>query len=192
MPRIILASTSQYRRQLMERLGCPFDCQAPAVDEERLKDPSLAPVALAEHLAREKAASIHASQPAAIVVGCDQLACCEGRVLGKPGSHSAAVEQLQFLSGRVHELVTAVCVFYLDRQCSHTDITQLKMRALTRNELERYAARDQPYDCAGAYKLEQSGITLFEQIESRDHSAITGMPLIALTTILRELGVNIP
>jgi septum formation protein len=193
---LLLASTSRYRRQLLERLGVPFRALAPACDEEALKRPELAPQALAEELALAKARSLEAAHPAATIIGSDQVAAVERAggwtILGKPGSAERAVDQLVQLSGRTHLLITAMAVLHRGRAIRHTDITSLAMRPLERAQLARYVAADQPLDCAGAYKLEARGVTLFSRIESADHSAITGLPLIALTAILAELGYAIP
>lgn len=193
---LILASTSRYRRALLERLGVPFTAVSPACDEEALKDPRLAPQALAEHLAEAKAASIAHQHPQAVVIGSDQLAAVEidGRwtILGKPGTAARAVDQLAMMSGRTHVLITAMVVARGSERWRHTDLTKLTMRRLDREALERYVAADQPLDCAGAYKLECRGIVLFESIASADASAITGLPLLALTRILSELGYAIP
>jgi len=193
MPPLILASTSLYRRTLLERLGVPFTCEAPRCDEEALKDPRLASQALAEFLADAKAASVAAHFPNAIVIGSDQLVACAGAILGKPGSTSAAVAQLQRLAGREHTLITALTVIAPGGvRHRHTDVTRLTMRALNADALARVVARDNPIDCAGAYKLEAGGISLFARIDSADHTAITGLPLLALTRILSELGLAIP
>ncbi|MFO0903580.1 MAG: nucleoside triphosphate pyrophosphatase [Pirellulales bacterium] len=185
---LLLASTSPYRRALLARLGLPFRVRAPLCDEESLKAAALSPRELAEHLAFAKADSLAWQEPQATIIGSDQLATFDGRILGKPGSFDAAVEQLLSMSGRPHQLITAFVVLHQAVARRHTDVATLQMRRLTRAEIERYVAADQPFDCAGAYKLEERGITLFERIESADHSAITGLPLIALTTTLRELG----
>ena len=193
---LILASTSRYRRALLERLGVAFTALTPACDEDALKDPRLAPRALAEFLAEAKAASIAVQQPTAVVIGSDQLAAVEvdGRwtILGKPGTAAKAVDQLALLSGRTHVLITAMVVARGAERWRHTDVTRLTMRQLDRAALERYVAADQPLDCAGAYKLECRGVALFAAIDTADASAITGLPLLALTRILAELGYAIP
>jgi septum formation protein len=193
---LVLASTSRYRRQLLERLGLPFRALAPACDEEALKDPALAPEALAEMLALAKARSLEAGLPGATIIGSDQVAAVRldagWRMLGKPGSAARAVEQLELLAGREHVLITAMAVLDGGRVHAHTDVTRLRMRPLDRAQLERYVQADQPLDCAGAYKLEARGISLFEEVVSADHSAITGLPLIALTGILVRCGYAIP
>jgi septum formation protein len=116
----------------------------------------------------------------------------DGRILGKPGTVHQAIDQLAAMNGRTHDLVTALVVLRAEAIFRHTDITTLRMRRLTREAIERYVAADQPLDCAGSYKLESRGIVLFDQIQSADHSAITGLPLIALVTFLGELGFVIP
>lgn len=191
---VILASTSPYRRDLLARLGLPFECRAPLVDEEALKPEltGLAPEEVALRLARAKAESLRESEPGATLVGSDQLVAFEGRILGKPGSVERAVEQLLVMSGRSHHLITALCVCCHDQVYDHVDVAVLTMRSLGREEISRYVEADFPIDCAGAYKLEQRGIALFDRIEAADHSAITGLPLIALVTILRELGYAVP
>ncbi len=192
MPDLVLASTSPYRRALLERLGLPFAAIAPACDEEALKRPDLTPRGLAEFLALAKADSLAASHPRAAIIGGDQVATIDGRILGKPGSAAKAVEQLALLAGRTHELITAIVVRHQGRTHAHTDVTRLMMRPLDRAQIERYVAADRPLDCAGSYKLECRGVALFERIESDDHSAIVGLPLIALTRILAGLGFAIP
>lgn len=193
-PDIVLASTSRYRRDLLARLGLPFRAVAPLCDEAALKaEAALAsPEVLAERLARAKAESLREAEPGALIIGSDQIAALEDRILDKPGTIDRAIEQLMLLQGRTHVLVTAVAVVSQVSVLHHLDVTRLRMRALTRTEVERYVAVDAPLDCAGSYKIEQRGIALFERIESADHSAITGLPLIALTSMLVSLGVPIP
>jgi septum formation protein len=191
---LILASTSPYRRALVERLGVPFRCVAPPIDEQALKAgwDGVHPRELAERLAAAKAASIASVEPDATVIGGDQLVSLDGAILGKPGTTEQAVAQLRAMSGRTHELITAIHVAYMGRIYAQTDVTRLTLRSLTLDEIRRYVEMDRPLDCAGSYKLEARGITLFERIDSEDHSAITGVPLIALTTILRSIGFAIP
>jgi septum formation protein len=189
---LVLASTSPYRRALLARLGVPFRCLAPRFEESSAcivgKDPREA----AELLARGKAESIAATEPAATIIGCDQLVSFEGRIIGKPGTMERAIEQLETLAGRSHELITALVVIRGDESVCHIDFTRLWMRPLTRRELERYATHDRPVDCAGSYKVEERGIVLFEKIETQDHTAITGLPLIALVGFLRQFGFPVP
>jgi septum formation protein len=189
---LILASTSRYRRELLERLGVPFTCVAPRCDEEALKDPALAPQALAEHLALAKAESLRAESPQAVIIGGDQVCEHDGELLGKPGTVDGACRQLARLSGSRHRLITALVVLQGREVHRHTAIAELHMRTLDAQQIRRYVERDQPLDCAGAYKLERGGIALFGAITSDDHSAITGMPLLALVRILSRLGYQLP
>jgi septum formation protein len=191
-PELVLASTSVYRRALLERLGVPFRACAPLCDEESFKRDDQDPRSLAESLARAKAASLSGAEPYASIIGCDQVVSFQGQVFGKPSTFARAVDQLTVMAGHTHELITALVVMQGDRLLRHIDVTSLRMRALSRSAIERYVAADQPLDCAGAYKLEARGIVLFEKIETDDHTAITGLPLIALVTILRELGYDVP
>jgi len=191
---LILASTSPYRRAQIERLGVPFRSVAPDVDEEALKTRwgAVAPRELAERLAHAKAASVAERAPEAVVIGGDQLVAFDGRILGKPGTIEGAIAQLRELSGRSHDLITALAVIRGFETYAHVDVATLNLRQLTPDSIARYVNADRPMDCAGSYKLESRGITLFESIDSDDHSAIVGMPLIALTSILRGIGLAIP
>jgi septum formation protein len=191
---VVLASTSVYRRELLTRLGIPFRWRGPMCDESALarQRAGVAPRALAEELAMAKASSLAGEELGATIIGCDQLVNLEGEIFGKPLSVDRAVEQLEVMSGRTHELVTALVVIEGPRVIRHTDITTMTMRSLTREAVERYVAADSPLDCAGSYKWESRGIALFDRIEGVDPTAITGLPLIALVSILRELGYPIP
>jgi septum formation protein len=191
---LVLASTSAYRRLLLERLGVPFRYRAPRCDESAIqrKEVTTDPRLLAEKLALSKASSLVAEESDSAIIGCDQLVSFNGRVFGKPGTADRAVDQLLAMAGHTHELITALVVIRGGDLFGHTDITRLRMRSLAREAIERYVAADRPFDCAGSYKLESRGIALFERIESDDHTAVTGLPLIALVSILRELGFAIP
>jgi septum formation protein len=195
-PALILASTSPYRRALLERLGVLFRCRAPLCDESAIQraeaETGTAPRLLAEKLALAKATSLVADEPEAAIIGCDQLVAFEGRVFGKPETSERAIAQLAAMAGQTHELITALVVIRQGTIFRHTDLTRLRMRPLGRDAIERYIAADRPLDCAGSYKLEARGIVLFDRIESDDHTAITGLPMIALVSILRELGFVIP
>jgi 7-methyl-GTP pyrophosphatase len=189
---LVLASTSRYRRVLLERLGIPFRCRPPICDESVASAKQPNPVHLAETLAHAKAASLAVEEAGAAIIGCDQVVAFRDRILGKPGTFERAVDQLGCLSGQAHSLITAVVVLQGARAFRHTDVTILQMRSLSRAAIERYVMADHPLDCAGSYKIESRGIVLFERIESRDQTAITGLPLIALVSILREIGFQIP
>ena len=193
---LILASLSPYRRALLERLGIPFECVRPPFDEEVFKNSdaarTLTPHQLAEGLALRKAESVAADRSHAVVIGGDQLVEFQGEVLGKPGSLDGAIEQLLRMSGQDHRLITAIAICHRGESRILTDVTKLRMRPLTRLEIERYVTADCPTDCAGSYKIEGRGIALFEQIDSVDQTAIIGLPLIALTSQLREYGFEVP
>ncbi len=191
-PELILASTSPYRRALLDRLGIEYRAVVPEVDEDSFKASIANPRALAESLAIAKAEGVSRRWPDAVVIGSDQVAAIDGRALGKPGDQATAAEQLLQMQGRDHELITAMAVCRGDWQATHVDVTRLTMRALNPDEITRYVAADRPLDCAGSYKLESRGIALFERIDSADHTAIIGLPLIALTTILKGLGFGVP
>ncbi len=189
---LILASTSKYRAELLQRLGVSFQTVAPDVDEQAARRPEWSPAEVASELARMKAGSVAQRFPEDVIIGSDQVAECHGEILGKPGSRAAAIRQLEKLAGRDHTLWTAVAVIAPKGTMTHRDRTQLQMRSLSRAEIERYVDYDQPLDCAGSYKLESRGITLFEAIITNDHTAITGLPLIFVTTALRQCGFPVP
>ena len=192
-PPLILASTSVYRRELLRRLQLSFTCVAPEVDEGAWKRRGFLPHQLAVELATAKAAAVGVkSESGAVVIGSDQVCVLGEEILGKPGDRSRAIEQLGRLSGQSHQLLTAICLWQDGRTWSHMDVTNLTMRRLTIAEIERYVDADQPWDCAGSYKLEQLGVTLFTAIQSADQTAITGLPLIALAELLRPLGYELP
>lgn len=190
MKKLVLASTSPYRQALLKQLALPFEAQKPLIDEEKEKDPSLAPQKLAEKLAFLKAESL--KSPEKVVIGGDQLVAHCGMILGKPHTRERALEQLFNMQGQTHELITAICVFDGDQSIPYVDITRLHMKSLTRPQIERYVDLDEPWDCAGAYKIEKHGMMLFEKIESQDFSAIQGLPLLALSRILTNSGFSIP
>ncbi len=192
MPTLILASTSPYRRRLLERLGVAFLVLAPDCDEATYQGQGLNPLALARVLAAAKAASVSTSHAEAIVIGSDQVCALGHEVLGKPGDRQGAIGQLQRLRGRTHQISTAVCVRRGTQAIEFADTSDLAMRALTDAEIERYVDADQPFDCAGSYKIEGKGIALFDRVTSADHTAITGLPLLQLCAALRDLGVELP
>lgn len=191
---LVLASTSRYRRELLARLGVPFRTLAPAVDETAL--PEEAPPALALRLAIAKARAAAAVCPNALVIGSDQVADLDGRTLGKPGSVDAAQAQLAASSGRTLVFHTALCVIDTRhdpaRRESASDATRVVFRRLDAAEIARYVAAEQPLDCAGSFKAEGLGISLFERIESADPTALVGLPLIALARLLRSGGLAVP
>lgn len=192
LPDVILASSSRYRRELLQRLIRDFRCQSPDIDERSFQTPEVNPEQLARQLAYEKARALAIENPESLVIGSDQLVDLNQSVLGKPGTFEAAVEQLMTMAGRSHRLITAVCVLHDGRKVEFTDVTVLTMRSLTRDESTRYVERDQPLDCAGSYKIEGLGISLFHNIQTSDFTAIMGLPLIQLSQVLREAGLPVP
>jgi len=187
---LILASTSRYRRELLERLGLRFQCEAPEVEESEHQQGE--PREIAERLALLKAEAVRKKFPKAIVIGSDQVPALGDKILTKPGNRDRALVQLHRLSGKSHSLFTAVAILTPTETLQHLDETKLHMRQLPDEALERYLDRDEPYDCAGSYKIECAGISLFQKIESADFSAIQGLPLIAVTEMLLKVGVVIP
>ena len=177
---------------LLQRFGIPFECQSPDIDESRKTNES--PVELAERLADEKAATICRNHPTAIVIGSDQIAVFENKVLGKPGSYEPAMKQLSSFSGRTVEFLTAVSVQRLASGFKeiYIDTTRVHFRELESKEIERYLDTEKPFDCAGAFKAESLGITLFERISSEDPTALIGLPLIHTAGMLRRAGLHLP
>lgn len=189
--RLLLASTSRYRAELLARLGLPFEACAPGTDESA--QPGESPAGLALRLAAEKALAVATLHPGAWVIGSDQTAELDERTLGKPGGHAAARGQLQAMSGRSLAFLTAVAVVTPDGQVlSELDTTTVRVRTLDTAEIERYLLADTPYDCAGSFKSEGLGITLFDAIESKDPTALVGLPLIATARLLRQSGFALP
>ncbi len=191
MPRLILASTSPYRRELLARLGLTFEVLAPNVDETPLDDER--PEALVARLAEAKAAAIAAQCTDALVIGSDQMAVCNGTVLGKPGTHERAVRQLTQLSGQRITLLTGLCLMNAATGAHECEVVpyHVVLRTLTPTMIENYLRREQPYDCTGAVKSEGLGIALIERHEGGDPSALIGLPLIRLTRMLERAGVSV-
>jgi len=192
MQKIILASSSKYRKELLLRLGLEFECISPDVDEDKYKDEIPDPIILAKVLGEKKAEAIAKDYPDAIIIGSDQLAHLDGTILGKTGNLENAVDQLMFLKGKTHELITSFTIIRGKEKLTYTDITKLTMKKLTKLQINNYLRHDNPFDCAGSYKLELRGISLFSRIVSEDHTAIIGLPLIALGEMLEKFGVQVP
>lgn len=189
--KLVLGSTSRYRRELLERLRIPFDVAAPGVDETPL--PGESPAALSERLADAKAAAVALDYPEAVVIGSDQVADLEGRSLGKPGNHARALAQLRAMSGKTVIFHTAITV-----RCGATAFiahdraeVRVRVRTLADREIESYLRAEQPYDCAGSAKSEGLGISLLDAIESDDPTALIGLPLIRTCKMLRASGLHI-
>jgi len=192
MMNLILASTSPYRKSLLERLGLPFEVESPGIDESHWKESISNPQELAVVLAREKARAVSSRHPAAVILGSDQVAVLGSEILEKPGDRTTNIAQLQRLSKQTHQLITAVCVLHGETERMLLDQTFLRMRELTEQQIEAYLELDRPYDCAGGYKFEAHGISLFEEVRGTDTTAIEGMPLLMLAKTLREFGFEFP
>lgn len=189
-PPLILASTSRYRRELLERLRLPFEVHCLEVDETPRQGE--APFALAERLAMAKAVAVAQRAPAAVVIGSDQVAELDGLAIGKPGSHDRAAQQLRAMSGRSVLFHTAVAVVRQGTGFSRSTRVPVtvRFRRLEETEIERYLRLERPYDCAGSAKCETLGIALLEAIESSDPTALVGLPLIETCRLLREAGLD--
>jgi len=192
MAAIILASSSPYRAELLRRLQIDFTAIAPDINETRHTDEP--PEAYVRRLAREKAAAVADAHPDAVVIGSDQCSECGGDVLGKPGTRERAIEQLLNASGQCVTLSTAVAVH--DPASGHIEVeavaTQVQFRRLGHHAIERYVDSDQPLDCAGAFRAEGLGTSLFESIRTDDPNALIGLPLIALNRLLGRVGITRP
>lgn len=190
-PKLVLASTSPYRRELLGRLGLPFETANPKTDETAL--PGETPEATALRLSEAKARAMAATFPDALIIGSDQVAVMDGRIFGKPGNHDNAVEQLRNLRGRTVNFFTGLCL--LNTRSGSTQVrgipTLVTFRDLADSEIENYLRREQPYNCAGAAKSEGLGIALLARMEGEDPNALIGLPLIALCDMLRAEGVGI-
>ncbi len=187
--RIILASGSVYRKELLSRLNLPFDVMVPNIDETALPDES--PQQTALRLAEQKARAIADIDPDAIIIGSDQVATLDDLHIGKPGNHQLALEQLQRMRGREVIFHSALCVYQTNYAPQLANIqTRVTFRNLPDAELDAYLRIEQPYDCAGSAKNEGLGIAILERIDSSDPTALTGLPLITLTSMLRQAGVH--
>jgi septum formation protein len=189
-PRLILASTSRYRRELLQRLRLPFEVVAPLTDETPL--PAETPAALALRLALAKAQAVAALHPGAVVIGSDQVADLDGQAIGKPGNHERATEQLRMMRGRRVVFQTGVAVVRSDTGYAQAMLAPVTVsfRNLSDAEIEHYLRTEQPYDCAGSAKCETLGIALLDAIDSDDPTALVGLPLIRTCRMLREAGIN--
>jgi len=191
-PSIFLASSSPYRRSLLNRFLDQYEVISPEVDESN--DQGLEPADLARHLARKKAEAVAINARMSLVIGADQLAVLDDKVLGKPGNHAKAVEQLLAASGKTVTFLTAVCI--LDpvgrARYEHTDKTIVRFRQFDLRLVEAYLRHDEPYDCAGSFKLEGAGFVLFESVQADDPTAIIGLPMIWVADRLLQLGYLLP
>jgi septum formation protein len=188
--KLILASTSKYRKELLGRLGLAFETISPEVDESPL--PKESPELMAIRLAQAKALAVSLFNPSAYVIGSDQVVDLNGVAMGKPGDHANAMAQLQKLRGQTVKFHTAVCLAHAGSAKTMNVITEVKFRELDDDVLEAYLLAETPYDCAGSAKSEGLGICLLEYVRSDDSTALIGLPLITVCTLLRDAGFSIP
>jgi septum formation protein len=190
--KIILASSSIYRKSMLERLNLGFEIAIPNIDETAKEDEL--PSQLVMRLSCQKAKKIGESHANALIIGSDQVACLDRQVLGKPGSRENAIRQLQRMSGQTIIFFTGLCLFNSESKESQSAIIPYEVcfRAINNDEIKRYLDMDSPYDCAGSFKSEKSGITLIKKMRGDDPTALMGLPLISLTEMLRNEGVIIP
>lgn len=192
MKKIILASTSIYRKQQLERLNISFTIASPDVNEEDLKGKGLDHVQLSRELSLLKTRSISALYDAAIVIGGDTVASFNGTILNKPKTKEKSFEQLKILAGKEHKLITSLVISANGQEHIHTSVANMKMRELADEQILRYIDIDEPLHSCGSYRLDASGISLFENIECEDYTAIIGIPLMWTVKTLTEIGVAIP
>lgn len=192
MNQLVLGSTSPFRKTLLEKLGMPFETDSPDTDETRR--PGESPDALVRRLAEDKARSVGSRHPQALVIGCDQVACVNGEIMGKPGDRERAVAQLLSASGKTVTFYSGLCL--LNTANGRTQVAVepfvVRFRDLDRGQIERYIDHEQPFHCAGSFKSEGFGITLFAALEGRDPNALVGLPLIKLIDMLAQEGIILP
>jgi MAF protein len=188
---LVLASSSPYRRALLEKLGVPFSWASPSVDET--PQPGETPAALVERLACAKAAALANNHAGHLIIGSDQAASLDGKILGKPGNFTNAAQQLRAASGRSVEFFTGLCLLDTRSGLSRSLVERFTVvfRPLTDQQIENYLNREQPFDCAGSFKAEGLGIALFERLQGDDPNALIGLPLIRLVTLLSEAGLSV-
>ncbi|MEA3302950.1 MAG: Maf family nucleotide pyrophosphatase [Pseudomonadota bacterium] len=190
-PTLVLASTSPFRRELLNKLGLPFETAAPDIDESPLPDEE--PESLVKRLSLEKAEAVAADYPQALIIGSDQVACVDNQVLGKPGSHQKAMQQLKLTSGKTVTFMTGLTLYDSASGNSKTlcEPFYAHLRELTERQIDNYLQREQPYNCAGSFKSESLGIALFARLEGEDPNALVGLPLIRLIDMLQQFGVDV-
>ena len=191
MRTLVLGSTSPYRRELMQRLHCPFETAAPDIDETRLASESARDMVL--RLSLQKAQAVAAQHTDALIIGSDQCAVLHEQVIGKPGSHENAVKQLQNSSGQTVAFLTGLCLYDSRDGSYQLDVVPFSVdfHDLNAAEIDAYLRKDQPYNCAGSFRSESLGITLFKRMYGDDPTALMGLPLIRLNEMLRQAGVNL-
>ncbi|BCO30722.1 Maf-like protein [Thiohalobacter sp. COW1] len=189
---LVLGSSSPFRRELLARLGLPFECHSPDIDESAR--PGESPRDLVARLSEAKARAVAAVWPQALIIGSDQVAVVDEEILGKPGSHERAREQLSRLSGREVTFLTGLCLYNSESDRVQLDVVpySVEFRDLSAEQIERYLEQEQPYNCAGSFRSEALGVTLFRRMQGDDPNALVGLPLIRLVDMLAEEGVGLP
>lgn len=189
--KLVLASSSPYRRSLLERFGLDFSCVAPAVDERPLEGER--PASTVARLAETKARSIASQASAALIIGSDQMAVLGGQPVGKPGDRDANIAQLEAASGRWVDFLTGLCLLNTSTDACQVDVVEygVEFRQLTRAQIEGYVDRERPFDCAGGFKAEGLGAALFSRMRGEDPTALIGLPLISLRRMLEKEGVDV-
>ncbi len=188
---LVLASGSEYRKIQLQQLRVDFQTHVPGIDESSHDNEP--PGDLSLRLASSKAQKVKVIYPGAVVIGSDQVCAFKGQVFGKPGGEMQCREQLHIFSNNCIEFFTSLCVLDINGiESIHTDVTEVKFRELSSQEINRYIKLEQPFDCAGGFKVESLGLSLFESVSSKDPSALIGLPLIKLCEFLRQSGISIP
>ncbi|BAZ94213.1 nucleotide-binding protein [Thiohalobacter thiocyanaticus] len=189
---LVLGSSSPFRRELLARLGLPFECHSPDIDESAR--PGESPRDLVARLSEAKARAVAAVWTQALIIGSDQVAVVDEEILGKPGSHERAREQLSRLSGREVTFLTGLCLYNSESDRVQLDVVpySVEFRDLSAEQIERYLEQEQPYNCAGSFRSEALGVTLFRRMQGDDPNALVGLPLIRLVDMLAEEGVGLP
>ncbi len=188
---LILASTSPFRKSVLERLHIPFKSFAPNIDESQL--PNEVPTKLVKRLAKLKAQAAQSAYPQALIIGSDQVAVIDDKILGKPGNHEQAIKQLTFASGKQVDFLTGLSLLNTNTNKAQTDIVRfsVKFRQLSLSQIENYLQKDKPYNCSGSFKSEGLGIALLDEMLGNDPTAIIGLPLIRLVRMLEAEGVSV-
>lgn len=188
---LILASTSPFRKALLEKLQVPFETASPQIDESARPDE--APAQLVTRLAEEKAKAVANNYPDALIIGSDQVAVIDDEIMGKPGNHANAIAQLSRASGKRVTFLTSLCLYNSKSQRSQVEVVPFSVvfRELSQTQIEHYLQREQPYNCAGSFKSEGLGIALFERLEGDDPNSLIGLPLIRLIRMLENEGFSI-
>jgi len=191
MPQLVLASTSPFRKQLLEKLQLSFSTDSPEIDESRLEGES--PEQLVARLAEQKATAVAERHPNSLIIGSDQVAVNDGQILGKPGNHAKAVAQLQSASGKRVTFLTGLCLYNSATGDCQVEVVPFGVvfRKLNESQIENYLKAEQPYNCAGSFKSEAMGIALFERLEGEDPNTLIGLPLIRLVRMLEAEGVRV-